>query len=55
MLSGDFFDKLEFVASNIRRRALNPLQKPFGGIQLILSGDFYQVLTLFFRQSLASL
>lgn len=42
MLSPDLFDKLEYVA-NVVRENLNPLQKPFGGIQLILSGDFLQL------------
>ncbi|TFY70120.1 hypothetical protein EVJ58_g64 [Rhodofomes roseus] len=38
MIDGMLFDKLEFIARYIRR---NP--QPFGGIQLILSGDFYQL------------
>lgn len=49
MLSAQLFDKLEEVARIIRRK--NPprmlkeeiLDRPFGGIQLILSGDFLQL------------
>jgi ATP-dependent DNA helicase PIF1 len=38
MLSPDLFDKLEEIA-----RILRKTSKPFGGIQLILSGDFLQL------------
>ena len=38
MLNPDLFDKLEEIARNIRRD-----ERPFGGIQLILSGDFCQL------------
>jgi ATP-dependent DNA helicase PIF1 len=38
MLSPTLFDKLEEVARTVRRNL-----KPFGGIQLILSGDFCQL------------
>jgi ATP-dependent DNA helicase PIF1 len=38
MLSGEFFDKLETVARIVRYT-----DEPFGGIQLILSGDFCQL------------
>lgn len=38
MLSADLFDKLEYLARIIRRNTA-----PFGGIQLILSGDFLQL------------
>lgn len=38
MLSRELFEKLEFIA-----RAIKESNKPFGGIQLILSGDFYQL------------
>ena len=38
MLPPDLFDKLEKIACRIRRN-----EKPFGGIQLILSGDFLQL------------
>lgn len=38
MLSPDLFDKLENVARRLRRN-----EQPFGGIQLILSGDFCQL------------
>ena len=38
MLSPDLFDKLEQIARTVRRN-----EKPFGGIQLILSGDFCQL------------
>jgi ATP-dependent DNA helicase PIF1 len=38
MVDSDFFDKLEEVARNVRRSV-----KPWGGIQLILTGDFLQL------------
>jgi ATP-dependent DNA helicase PIF1 len=38
MLEGELFDKLESMARRIRRN-----NKPFGGIQLILVGDFCQL------------
>ena len=38
MLSAEFFDKLELLAKLVRQ-----VDKPFGGIQLILSGDFCQL------------
>ncbi len=38
MLEGTFFDKLEYIARKVRKS-----DAPFGGIQLILSGDFLQV------------
>ncbi|KAG8465655.1 hypothetical protein KFE25_002962 [Diacronema lutheri] len=38
MLSAELFDKLEHVARAVRGRA-----EPFGGLQLVLSGDFYQL------------
>ena len=41
MLSPVLFDKLEEIARNIRKNHL-----PFGGIQLILSGDFLQLPTV---------
>uniref|UniRef100_A0A8D0L525 ATP-dependent DNA helicase PIF1 n=1 Tax=Sphenodon punctatus TaxID=8508 RepID=A0A8D0L525_SPHPU len=38
MVEGDFFDKLEAVARAVRKR-----DDPFGGIQLIICGDFLQL------------
>lgn len=38
MLSGDLLDKLEQIARKVRNN-----QSPFGGIQLILTGDFLQL------------
>ncbi|KAH7929350.1 hypothetical protein BV22DRAFT_131787 [Leucogyrophana mollusca] len=38
MLDGCLFDKLEEIARTVRQ-----CEKPFGGIQLILSGDFFQL------------
>lgn len=38
MISGELFDKLENVARVIRASA-----QPFGGIQLVIVGDFYQL------------
>ena len=45
MLSPDLFDKLNIIAKRVRSsgRLLNKIEKPFGGIQLILSGDFLQL------------
>jgi hypothetical protein len=40
MLEGTLFDKLEYVARKVRN-----YDAPFGGIQLVLSGDFLQVRT----------
>ena len=39
MVEGDYFDKLEAVARAVRRS-----KEPFGGIQLVLCGDFLQQL-----------
>lgn len=38
MVDGEFFDKIEAVARHVRRT-----ERPFGGIQLILCGDFFQL------------
>lgn len=38
MLDGELFDKLEVIARKIRRN-----DRPFGGIQLVLTGDFCQL------------
>lgn len=38
MLTPDFFEKLDVIGRAIRRKA-----QPFGGIQLILCGDFFQL------------
>lgn len=38
MINGALFDKLEYIA-----RAARDSEKPFGGIQLILTGDFLQL------------
>lgn len=38
MMDAMLFDKLEYIA-----RAVRKCKKPFGGIQLVLSGDFYQL------------
>ena len=38
IMDADLFDKLEILAKKIRKN-----DKPFGGIQLILSGDFLQL------------
>ena len=39
MLDGDLFDKLAHIAKRFRRKP----DKPFGGIQLIMTGDFFQL------------
>ncbi|KKK19908.1 putative mitochondrial DNA helicase (Pif1) [Aspergillus ochraceoroseus] len=38
MVDGDLFDKLEEVARRIRNNG-----RPFGGIQLVVTGDFFQL------------
>ncbi|KOC66579.1 ATP-dependent DNA helicase PIF1 [Habropoda laboriosa] len=38
MVDGEYFDKIEAVARHIRKN-----ERPFGGIQLILCGDFFQL------------
>ena len=38
MVDGDLFDKLEAIARAIRNNG-----RPFGGIQLIITGDFFQL------------
>lgn len=38
MLSGDIFEKVHFIACKVRYS-----EKPFGGVQLIVSGDFHQL------------
>jgi ATP-dependent DNA helicase PIF1 len=39
MLDSDLFDKLNTVAQVVRKQ----LNKPFGGIQVVACGDFFQV------------
>ena len=39
MMDGDLFDKLCHIATRFRRKE----GKPFGGIQLIITGDFFQL------------
>jgi ATP-dependent DNA helicase PIF1 len=38
MVDGDLFDKLEEIARRIRTNG-----RPFGGIQLVVTGDFFQL------------
>ena len=38
MVDSTYFDKLEAVARAVRKKEI-----PFGGIQLVLSGDFLQL------------
>ncbi len=38
MVDGDLFDKLETIARLIRKNG-----RPFGGIQLVITGDFFQL------------
>jgi ATP-dependent DNA helicase PIF1 len=38
MVDGDLFDKLESIARTIRNNG-----RPFGGIQLVITGDFFQL------------
>ena len=39
MLDGGLFDKLDYIARRVREKE----DRPFGGIQLILAGDFFQL------------
>lgn len=39
MVDGDLFDKLAHIAKRFRRKE----GTPFGGIQLIMTGDFFQL------------
>ena len=38
MVSGDLLDKVEYVARQVRG-----IPKPFGGVQIVLCGDFFQL------------
>ena len=38
MVDGELFDKLEQIARTIRNNG-----RPFGGIQLVITGDFFQL------------
>ena len=38
MVDGEFFDKLNYIGKNVRKR-----NAPFGEIQIILTGDFFQL------------
>lgn len=38
MVDGDLFDKLEAIARSLRSSG-----RPFGGIQLVVTGDFFQL------------
>lgn len=38
MVDADLFDKLDFIARDIRQSQL-----PFGGMQIIVTGDFFQL------------
>ncbi|KAG6555887.1 hypothetical protein Mapa_002529 [Marchantia paleacea] len=38
MIDGEFFDKLDYVGRIVRKDS-----RPFGGIQLVVTGDFYQL------------
>mmetsp|Transcript_14859 Transcript_14859/g.24630 ORF Transcript_14859/g.24630 Transcript_14859/m.24630 type:complete len:134 (-) Transcript_14859:2391-2792(-) len=38
MVDGNLFDKLEYIARQVRKKSL-----PFGGMQLVLCGDFFQL------------
>jgi ATP-dependent DNA helicase PIF1 len=43
MVSGNFFDLLEEQVAKCRYQMNNYKYKPFGGIQLIVCGDFFQI------------
>jgi ATP-dependent DNA helicase PIF1 len=38
MVDGELFDKLEYIAKTLRNNG-----RPFGGIQLVITGDFFQL------------
>ena len=38
MLDADLFDKLEFMSRTVRKD-----DRPFGGIQLVVAGNFFQL------------
>ncbi len=40
MVSAELFDKLDFIAQRVRNGAMN---LPFGGLQVIVCGDFFQL------------
>lgn len=42
MVSGEMFEELEHQARQVMHS-----EEPFGGIQLVLSGDFFQCANLF--------
>lgn len=48
MVDGELFDKLEQIARNLRNNG-----RPFGGIQLVLTGDFFQLPPVPERNSVA--
>ncbi|KAJ7566934.1 hypothetical protein O6H91_02G124500 [Diphasiastrum complanatum] len=41
MIDGEFLDKLDYVGRTVR--ASSGKQKPFGGLQLVVTGDFFQL------------
>ena len=45
MVDGYYFKKLEYVAKKVRNS-----EKPFGGIQLIMCGDFFQLPPVFSKE-----
>jgi ATP-dependent DNA helicase PIF1 len=48
MVDGDLFDKLEQIARSLRNNG-----RPFGGIQLVVTGDFFQLPPVPERNSIA--
>jgi len=46
MVDGILLDKLDFIARQVRASAL-----PFGGIQLVFAGDFFQLPPVFKKQA----
>jgi ATP-dependent DNA helicase PIF1 len=41
MMHPSFFEALDYIGQRVRKR-----REPFGGIQLVLTGDFFQVTTV---------
>ncbi|TKA55607.1 hypothetical protein B0A53_02785 [Rhodotorula sp. CCFEE 5036] len=44
MVDGQLFDKLAYIANKLRQKVgSKAAKKPFGGIQLVVTGDFFQL------------
>jgi hypothetical protein len=46
-ISAELFDTIEYIARRVRNWCNDPTkERPFGGLQVICCGDFFQVLAL---------